>query len=109
MKVSVNGEVKDLIIIDAKTGCEWTQDFIGGCDDFTWDTEAEILTCSEEAFDWWEEHAAAWQKMDELKAELAQEHGWDVVMEVVNDCGYNEFNDMPAIVTAALKEVFKVE
>ncbi len=51
MKILVNGQIKDLVLIDTKSGCEWTQDLIGNADGYDDDQELYMMTAA--TYDWW--------------------------------------------------------
>jgi hypothetical protein len=70
MKILVNSEVKELEIVDPKTGCNWEEDLIGNYDGFDgFDDEREMKTMTPETFDWWACYISAEQDLrDRAKA-----------------------------------------
>ncbi|MEN6565877.1 MAG: hypothetical protein ABFC57_06215 [Veillonellales bacterium] len=69
--IKETGEVKDLTIIDCKTGCEWTADLITASD--FWNDETEQYEMSHDDFDWWTEYISDTEKTEKEAEKLADE------------------------------------
>ena len=74
-KIKETGEIKELSIIDPKTGTDWSSDFFGnhgGWNNCEYDETAEIHEISKEDFEWWEDLASEYEKADYRAYEIAQ-------------------------------------
>lgn len=114
MKVQIKetGKTETLSLI-AETGICWAQDCIGnhgGLIDgqFSYDEDAGAYVCSQETYEWWNDYFAAQQKADDRIAELKKEHGSEKVYAALHaaEVGYNDLEDQPAAINAALDEAF---
>lgn len=64
MKILVNSKIRDLTIIDPKTGCEWTQDLIGNADGFDgYDDDQEMYYMDMDTFIWWDQYITKEEKL----------------------------------------------
>lgn len=111
MRVLVNGKIKKLEIIDRKNGVNYAADLIGnhgGFIDgqFRYNEEADAYECTPETFAWWKRVLADHQALEDMIAELIEEHGSDTVYEVVDSVGGYDLEDQPAAIHAALDEAF---
>ncbi|GIO36186.1 hypothetical protein J41TS12_10470 [Paenibacillus antibioticophila] len=107
MKVIVNGQVKELNIIDQKTGVNYVRDFIGNYGalvdgQFTWDEEQGAFLASEETYDWWEKVLGDHQALENRICELGEVHDPHEVAHIVNDASDVDLEDMAAAVNMAL-------
>ena len=54
MRILVNNEVKELVIIDPKTGCNYIEDLVGNADGFDgFDEEHRLDIMTTDTYDWW--------------------------------------------------------
>lgn len=110
VKINETGKIEVLGLIDRSSGVNWIEGFIGNAGAFNdgqfgWDEEAEIRTCDQATYDWWAEYIAATEEADEMRAELTDEYGSDVIEPVVWAALEGvEFNDIPSYTIQALAE-----
>ena len=74
MKISVDGEIKDLKAID-KNGFEWTQDLLGNdpSPSYHYDEDKEMYTMSADDFEWWSDIVDKLNKIEDMERELTSE------------------------------------
>ena len=81
------GVIETLAIIDPRTGCDYIFDFMGNTGAFTREFEKTDenadFAISQADYDWWAKVVADNQALENRIAELAAEHGYDRVMDVV--------------------------
>jgi len=57
MEILVNGKVKELEIVDLKTGCNWEYDLLGNADAFDgYNDEREMPEMTIETYSWWSDY-----------------------------------------------------
>lgn len=69
IRIEETGEVKDLIILDRKTGCEWTADLVESGNRKSDDAGIIILTADD--YDWWSDYIADYEATEDEAEELA--------------------------------------
>ncbi len=89
MEIMVNNEIKELSIIDPKTGCDWVTDLIGNADGFDgYDGENEIYMMGAETYKWWDEYIKTediiQNRAREIQAELSNEDSEKFEREMQN-------------------------
>lgn len=104
------GAIETLAIIDPKTGCDYIFDFVGNTGAFdrefeATDNENADFAISQADYDWWAKVVADNQALEYRIAELAAEHGYDHVMDVVASIS-SDLEDYAAAANAALDEEF---
>lgn len=103
------GAIETLAIIDPKTGCDYIFDFVGNTGAFDREFEATDenadFAISQADYDWWAKVVADNQALEYRIAELAAEHGYDHVMDVVTSIS-SDLEDYAAAANAALDEEF---
>jgi hypothetical protein len=115
MNIIVNGQVKTLSLIDPKTGLDWFEDFIANTDalhesdQFGYDDEALLYTCSEEVFEWWKRVALAHQAVEDRIYDLVLEHGQTAVYTALQGTDGHDLETQPPTMQAALDETFGSE
>ena len=101
--------IETLSIIDPRTGCDYIFDFVGntGAFDHEFETTDENadFAISQADYDWWTKVVADNQALEYRIAELASEHGYDRVMDVVTSIS-SDLEDYAAAANAALDEEF---
>jgi len=105
MKILVNGEERNLSIIDRKSGCEWTHDLITAPN--FWNDETEQYEMSEDDYNWWNEYITGVEKYESLAEEMIEdgfdsEEVWNTINEAI---GGIDLEDQPARAKAALEEL----
>ena len=108
--IKETGAIETLAIIDPKTGCDYIFDFVGNTGAFdrefeATDNENADFAISQADYDWWVEVVADNQALEYRIAELAAEHGYDRVMDVVASIS-SDLEDYAANTNAALDEEF---
>ena len=87
IKIIETGEVKELEIIDPKSGNDWSSDFIGNNDEIEWDRDAGAMLLTKEQHDWWAEVLPAYERAEhalhEYRLEL-DEHNRDLLDDRLN-------------------------
>ncbi|MBL4590769.1 MAG: hypothetical protein JKY96_02295 [Phycisphaerales bacterium] len=91
MDILVNGEVRELSIIDPATSCEWTQDLIGNAGYLTsYDDLTELYRMSGSDYTWWNDYIAEEQDLQDRLHELRQvlsDSEVENLNQAVSDCG----------------------
>lgn len=108
--IKETGAIETLAIIDPKTGCDYIFDFVGNTGAFdrefeATDDENADFSISQADYDWWAKVVADNQALEYRIAELAAEHGYDRVMDVVASAS-SDLEDYAAAANAALDEEF---
>ena len=113
MKIIIKetSEIRDLSIIDPKTGCDFIADFIGNMGAFTdgqfdYDDNFDVYICDKDTFDWWDTVVTENQNLEDRIYELSQKHGLDSVYKVVNEARTVDLENHAASVNQALDEAF---
>ena len=100
MEILVNGEVKELEIVDQKTGCHWERDLLGNADILGYDDEMEMPTLDEDEFEWWANYIETQQDIDDrihaLRSDLDNDDAEKFDAELIEVVDGEEFNDQPA-------------
>lgn len=66
---TTTGEVTDLMIIDRKTGCEYTNDLLGNTGSLHYNPEREMVEMDQAGIEWWQEIIAGLKHIDDLTDE----------------------------------------
>lgn len=108
MDILVNGQIKELSIIDPKTGCEWTSDLIGNENGYDgYDDDQEIHTMTPDTYDWWSSYVEAEQKLQDrahaLSAALGNEDREKFNQDMI-DAADNDFEMMTAAQTEVVAD-----
>jgi hypothetical protein len=118
-------EVREIGIIDAASGLDWSMDFIGNNIvspryEYSEKEDDDLMVMSQEDFDWWETLANEWEKADEAKKdffdniEMKDEvDPWEVgaLLEEMRDCYETnnifgcELENHPAAMLEAIEDV----
>lgn len=112
MKVQIieTGKVEKLVIIDRKTGVNWAADLLGNTDAYSseqwgWNAEDEIRTCTQSEYDWWIGYIAAYEQAQEKYHDLRERFDADAVDDCYRvACGGVEFSGLPAAIMNAMNE-----
>lgn len=107
IRIKETGEVKDLTIIDRKTGCEWTADLVGDDDCITYNRALEVYETDQESYEWWDDMIDQLEHAEDVKQEYIEEYGEDAVAETLAQ--YNtptDLEDQPAATITALEDAF---
>lgn len=105
MEILVNGQVKELNIIDAKSGMEWTADLLGNHNALGYDDEKEMPTMSEDNFNWWSDLLPRYENADQEVFDYVSElDESDSFYEILNSLTACDLEDMPALMLAAIEE-----
>ena len=105
MQVRVNGEMRELSLIDPDSGVDFVVDFIGnngGLDSFVYN--GDEYECAQDTFDWWKKVIDDQQRLIDRIFDLKEEIGSVFVndaLESIPDC---DLEDHAAVVNAALDE-----
>ena len=107
--IKETGATGDLAIIDPRTGCDYIFDFVGNTGafdrEFEKTDENADFAINQADYDWWAKVVADNQALEYRIAELAAEHGYDRVMDVVASTS-SDLEDYAANTNAALDEEF---
>lgn len=107
LKIKETGEIVELNLYNHNFDEEWFWDFVNGYNhDITYDDDAEAYIISRAEYDWWAERLPQWQEFENLKAELAEEHGWNAVNEAAGLAYANDCEMIPERGVELLKEAF---
>jgi len=106
MKILVNGEERNLSIIDRNSGCDWILDLLGNYNALVQD-ENENYVMDGDDYNWWSEYIAGVEKYEDLAEEMIKdgfdsEEIWNVIDEAI---GGIDLKDQPARAKAALEEL----
>lgn len=110
MKIIVKetGKTEVLSIIDPKTGCDYTEDFIGnagGLDQFTLNEKRDAYLTDQENYNWWKRVIEDNQALEDRIYALKAKQG-SVVFWVVVDNATVDLEDHAQHINAALDEAF---
>ena len=96
-------EEKDLTLIDPKTGCEWTGDFINNGDlDVDDDNNAKM---NADNYRWWKPVVEEYQAADNAVYELYKElEDPDEFLVAVSDAKACDLEDQPAAMMAVVED-----
>lgn len=113
MKVLVNGQIKELNIIDREHGVNYVRDFVGNYGalsdgQFTYDEDQGVFLASEETFAWWDKVLNDHQALEDRISDLGGIYGTHEVANVVSDASDVDLEDMAAAVNMALDEAFGI-
>ena len=104
MEILVNGEVKELSIIDAKSGMDWTSDMLGNHDACGYDDEQEMHTMDVDDFEWWAELLPKYEQADQAVEEYRHTLDDDgEFLERLNHATGCDLEDMPAAMMGAIE------
>lgn len=107
VKIIESGEIRELSVIDANSGLDWSGDMLGNFNAYDgFDDEAELHTMSQETYDWWAEFLPKYEAADEA----ANEHrksldGADAEQfeETLNHATGCDLEDLPAAMMTAIE------
>ncbi|OKP97837.1 hypothetical protein A3849_13760 [Paenibacillus sp. P46E] len=113
VQITETNEIKELTLIDPKTGVDYVQDFIGNYDaladgQFTWNEGAGAFLAEQDTFSWWSQVIEDQKALDERIAELKESHDSEDVDAVVNAAADVDLENLAASVNKALDEEFGV-
>jgi hypothetical protein len=105
MKILVNGEVKELEIVDPKSGCNWEQDLLGNADALGYDDETELPTMDEDDFNWWADYIDKEQDLqnrakavrDELDNDDQESFDFDMIDASGSDYETTQMNQISVV------------
>ncbi|MDF2563718.1 MAG: hypothetical protein K0Q53_113 [Massilibacillus sp.] len=89
MKVLVTGELKELRMVDLKSGCDCANDIIGNMGDLNYDENLQEYVMDTETFEWWKELLAIMEENEELSTELSE----DKLIELQKEASGRDFDD----------------
>ena len=95
-------EIESITIIDAKSGFDWSADFMEASN-FEYDNDNDYYLISKEDFDWWKAYAAEWEEADEMVYELLREKE-ELGEDYRNYIGGFEFNDLASAMKRFVEE-----
>ncbi len=105
IKINNTGEIKEIRMIDPKTGCDYSSDFIGnhiGADDMisvSRENEDVDYTATAEQADWWVRVCADHQTLAEEIAGLTEDQTLQIETGNWGDC---DLEDQPAAFRAEI-------
>lgn len=100
-------EIKDLELIDPRTGVDNIVDFINyGIGDITYNGEEEIYECDKETYDWWANRIAEEQQLLDIVYDLQQRTSYEIINEIVEKAQGGDFETDAAYALQALDEIF---
>ncbi len=110
MKIIIKetGAKEELCIIDPNTGCNYIADFIGnagGFRDFEYNEGEDAYETTMDAFIWWEKVISDNQELDYRLANLKEQHGAEVVNDVISGVSV-DLEDHASAMNTALDEAF---
>lgn len=110
VKIIETDEVKTLTLRLPDSGVDFVQDFIGNGGgfenkDFTHETD-DVFKATAQAYKWWNKVISDQQELVDRIGQLKEEHGSEVVNEVLESVGGHDLEDDAAVVNAALDEAF---
>ena len=73
IRIKETGEVKELTVIDRKTGVDWTADLVGDDDQIAWNDELGVSETTQDAYDWWAAYIADYTADEEMIEVLFEE------------------------------------
>lgn len=108
VKIKETGEIRELSVVDPRTGVDWIQDFVGNAGalidgQFTAQDDGTYVA-SKGTFEWWEKAANEHQAMDERIEELSDLYGSDVITNIVSLVADVDLEDLPSVVNRELDE-----
>lgn len=112
IRIEETNEIKEIGLIDPKSNCDWSKDFIGNAVNGAKFDKDGIMIMSQEDFDWWEEHTGRYEIADQAIFELLngaesaeEEIKKDKLKELSHDyIGGFEFNDWPLSMVAFVED-----
>lgn len=114
--IKETGELKNLSLIDRKTGLDYLIDVIGDSGelwDSTWrvgsfryDEERDAYICSRDVYEWWRDWVEDYDAMEDRIEALIEEHGEDAVNEAIDGVRPVDIEDAVIATNRALDEVF---
>jgi len=113
MKITIKetGETKELSFINPKSGVNHASDLIdhqGAFVDGQFEQEkgSNTYVCSQDTFDWWHKVVTDNQLLEYRIHNLIEEHGMEVVHDILDKASNVELEDHAAEVNQALDEEF---
>jgi hypothetical protein len=103
IKIADSNEIKTLDLHDNAI-----EGWLAESNDYTFveDDDFEGRQMTTDAFAWWEEFAAEYEKSQYMVDDMIEEYGNDAVSAVLADCYSGEISNVPAETIAALTEAF---
>lgn len=106
---TTTGKTESLIIIDRKSGMEWTNDLVGNAGDLHYNSDREMAEMSQEGFGWWKNTIEGLEKIDDLTEQARELLDYDDFEELkrkLSDEGNaNDYEQHIGTLTAILEEV----
>lgn len=115
VRVAQTGEAFNLTLIDPKTGCEYTQDYIGNAGGFLngdlyFNQEYNCYEGEKDAVEWWAKQISGQAAVNGRVQALIEEHGNDRVYLALQEANYSgDFEHEPSESMAALDAEFGEE
>lgn len=107
IRIKETGEVKDLTIIDRKTGCEWTADLVGDDDCITYNRDREIYETDQASYDWWNNMIDKLEHAEDVKQKYIEKYGADAVEDALAQYDTpTDLEDQPSATISALEDSF---
>jgi len=101
IKIEETGETKELIIIDPKTGLDWSSDLIDD-DNITINSDGDRI-CSQETFEWWKSLVERYQAADNRYYETLQKvENFEKFMEFMDSAIGVDLENYPEYLNQAL-------
>jgi len=113
MKITIKetGETKELSLIDPKTNTDHASDFIGNHGafvdgQFEQEKGSNAYVCSQDTFAWWDKVVTDNQLLEYRIHNLIEEHGMEVVHDILDKASSVDLEDHAEHVNRALDEKF---
>lgn len=113
MKVLIveTGMIERLSIIDPNTKVDWVKDFIGNYGafsdgQFTYNDETGLYHCDQDTYVWWAKVLSDQEALYNRIAVLKDEHGAELIDEIVNRAADCDLEDQAAAINKELDEEF---
>ena len=106
MKILVNNEIKELVIANPKSGCDYTQDLIGNAGGFDgYDDDKELHTMDVDTYEWWSNYITVEQDLENRINELRNSiDDTDKLEKDIIDAGDSDYEMMQSNLTDTVKK-----
>lgn len=106
---TTTGKTENLIIIDRKSGIEWTNDLIGNAGALHYNSDLEMAEMSQEDFDWWSNTIEGLENIEGLTEQAKELLSYDDFEELerkLSDEGNaDDYDQHIGTLTAILEDV----
>lgn len=96
-----------LHLVDPRTGTQWITDFIGDCEEISYNEELNRWEADEDSYFWWEEASEIKQKFDNRVYEFDSEVRHEIIEGI--EIGRNDMDTDLTIMEEFLEKKFLIE